>query len=218
MASASSLYKSALGRLGLNFPDGLVGETNEQGVLDALNDALSEVAVDHDWLFTYSEHTLETVPGQAHYSLPSTWLRTSWLVMQDTGEELVAKQRRGHFTFTGQARPRWYDTSGDKIILAPVPDGAYVIQHGYFSSYDYIERNSDDFASLYEQLDEVDIAIPDVYRPLLVLYIAKNIALLEKDRESYQMVTEEIGSFRRRIGDNRRRHQSPGMVITRDDY
>jgi hypothetical protein len=217
--TAFDLYDSAIARLGLNFPDGLVGEGNESGVLSTLNDALAELAVDHDWLFSYTESEFQTSPGVWSYPPPNGWLRTSWLILTSNGSELQPRQRRDHFRFGPErGEPRYFDTSGDRLLIAPVPDGVYRIRHGYFYSIERIERDSATWPDLYDQLREIDISVPDPYIPLVKLYVLKNVALLIKDREAHQMATEELRSYRNKVEDNRRRQQQVGRIVTREDY
>lgn len=217
MPTALSIYKAALGRLGFSWPDGLVGVTNEQGVVSALNAAMDEMSVDHDWLFAYSEADLILSPGVSQYQPPARWLRTSFLVRKDSGEELGVRQRRMHFQLNHQGPPCWYDTSGDQIIIAPVPDTSYTLIHGYFSGFEPIVWDEESYPNIEDQLNETELSIPSPYSTALVLYVARAIAMLATDRQRYDLADDAIQKFNNRLADNRRRQQKPGRIQTRQD-
>ena len=217
MTTAADLYQRALGTLGLSFPDGLVGLTNETGALAALNGGLQDLSTKHNWQFAYEEEIIQTSPGKHAYDPPCDWLQTSMLIGLDGHFELQPRQRREHFLFPAPDRPIWYDTSGDKILLAPVPDGTYQILHGYYKRLPVIRRDTDSYETLQEQLDEEQINVPAPYDELAVLYIARRLTLLEKDREHYQMVNDQLNDYIRTISDNRMRQTRPGRVSTRKD-
>jgi hypothetical protein len=216
VTTAYDIYFGALSRLGLNFDDGLLGSTNSAGVLSVLNDGLAELSVDHDWLFSYVEEEMAVSSGIDAYDPPTDWLRTGWLVEKSTNTELKVRQRREHFGMTA-GMPRYFDTSGDRILVAPVPDQNYVLRHGYFTSIPRIVRDSTTWPTFYDQLQAVTLVLPAPYDTLATLYVAKNIALLQKDRELYGMIDSDLGAFRRKIEDNRRRSQAVPAIKVRPD-
>jgi hypothetical protein len=217
MPTARYIYETALGRTGMNFEDGLLGVTNPTGVLAALNGALSELSVDHDWLFFYTEEIFTTSAGQSVYPVPTDWLRTSFLTIEEDGTELISRQRRDHFGMA-DGPPRFYDTSGDRLLIGPTPDRRYRLVHGYFSHVPKIVENTTDYDDVYAQLEDTTIDVPTPFDDLVILYTAKNQALLQKDRAAYEMLLAEIKVFRSKIEDNRRRQQSTGRIKTRQDY
>lgn len=217
MPTALSIYKSALGRLGLSFEDGLLGEGNPDSVLAALNAGLDEMSVDHDWQFNYKEGEIRTAGNVDAYDPPSDWLRTAWIV-DAYGRPLVFKQRQDHLYRQLTGPPAVFDTAGDKIYVAPVPDREYVLRHGYYATVDQIELDTEEGAgTLYEQLADIDVDLPSPFDTLATLYVARAQALVLKDRELYGMLKEEISDYRRKMEDNRRRHQAPGRTRTRID-
>lgn len=218
MRSAWDTYTAARARIGLNFDDGLLDTSNPDGVLSVLNGALSELASDYDWPFLYAEVPLNLNQGQDVYPVPSGWLRTGFIVLKDSGNELVWRQRRAHFEFPSPGEPRAFDTLGDRLLIAPTPDQAYRAVHGYYEHFEHIERDDDGYPTLEAQLADTDLDVPAPFDHLLVLYVAKNIALLIKDRELYQMFQTEIADIKAKNDDNRRRQQSTGRIKTRRDY
>lgn len=216
MTTAYDVWIGALARLGWNFEDGLLGDNDDVGVLSLLNDGLAEMSVDHDWLFAFGEETFDIEAGVDVYNTPLDWLRTSFLINQDGNYELYPLQRREHHTMLPGV-PRFYDTSGDRILIAPTPTEDGTLLHGYFTSIPRVVRNATLYPEVYDQLAAVTLNLPDPYTSLAVLYVAKNAALRIKDREAYQMVNEELASFRRKIEDNRRRQQAQPRVRARQD-
>ena len=217
MTTAKDIYRGALARFGMNSPDGLIGPTNDETVLAAYNDGLMEFYVDHDWVFSYTEATFTTVANNDTYSPPSNWSRTAWMTAAG-GYPLSLKSRREHKDYLSTGMPRWYDTQGDRILLCPVPDGAYQITHAYYAAPERIVRDSDTYADVEDQLDAEDVQVPDIYVPLLTLYVAKNLAVVALDREAHSTLREEINQYRARVADNRRRHTTPGRIKARRDY
>jgi hypothetical protein len=174
------------------------------------------MSVTHDWLFSYAEEEMAVSAGNDNYSTPEDWLRTGWLVEKSTNTPLKARQRNDHFGFS-PAMPRYFDTSGDRILVAPVPDQNYILRHGYFTSIPRVVRDEEEFEALYDQLQAVTINLPAPYDTLAVLYVAKNIALLSKDREMYQMVNDSLSDYKKVVEDNRRRQQANPAIRVRPD-
>lgn len=208
--NASDVYTAARARLGLNFPDGLLGEANTEGVAAVMNTALAEMVSDYDWPFLYAETEFEVYPGKSVYPVPDCWLRTAFLVLDGYGHELVWRQRRTHFELPPDGIPTVFDTSGDQILIAPEPDGAYKVRHGYYKGFHRIPVGAD--------LEDIELPIPPPFDQLLILFTARAMSVLIKDRELHQMLSGEINEYRSRVADNRRRQQTTGRVKTRNDY
>ena len=217
MTTAAELYDSARATIGLNFEDGLLGTQNESAVLTVINSGLNDLSIDHNWLFSYVEEEFQTVQGLDSYDPPEEWLMTSFLVVKDLGYELTPKQRRDHFAYTGGGAPQWYDTSGDRLLIAPVPDGAYTIVHGFYTHLSNITRASTSYPVFDDQLAAVSFDIPPTYLPLAVLFIARRLCLLMKDKEHYGMVEDQIKNVTRKMDDNRMRQTRPGRISSRRD-
>ncbi len=104
------------------------------------------------------------------------------------------------------------------IHLAPVPDRAYTLVHGYFTAFPPFVFDPEAEDTLEEQLEALDVPVPSPYSEALVLYVARAIALMSTDRQRYELADEALRSLNSRLADNRRRQQGTGRIKTRDDY
>lgn len=220
MTDALSIYKSALGRIGLPFEDGLVGKDNHDSVQSAMNAGLKEMSVDHDWLYSYTERDIQFTQGVTVYPTPQGWLRTGFIVLKDSGLELMPLQRREHFRVPSTGTPRYFDTSGDKILISPAPSTAVQAVHGYFERLPVIDFDPDDpvYPDIYSYMADIDLGVPSPFDELIVLYVAKAVCVVMGDRDMHQMISSEIRDYRSKIEDNRRRQQGTGRIKSRQDY
>lgn len=211
VVACSDLWSAAKARVGLNFADGRLDDNNMAGVLAAINAGLAELALDHDWDWLYAETTHTTAAGTETYSVPTNYLRTQWLAIEDT--PLVAQSRRDAVRYYGQtAYPAFYSVSNGLIRLSPIPNGVYTVRHGYFTSFAKVSE------STVSALSGVTLAIPVPFEGLAALYIAKQICLSFKDQAGYNLVIEEIRAEKQRLDDNVRRSLGPQAPSVRKDW
>jgi len=208
--TAADLYRQARAKIGVNFQDGRLDENNLDGAIAAVNGGLSEFSLRQDWEFLYDEGTFNTVAGTAAYDLPTDHIRTLWLAIED--RELRQEPRSSAVRFyDGRNTPAYFSILGGKIRLSPVPDEAKTVRHGYYRHLPPVESTSvSGFAA-------VEVEVPSYYVGVAVLYIAKHIALMLKDRDAYQLVTAELAGQLRVMEDNNMRSASPRSPKVRND-
>lgn len=219
--TAKDLYVNGLARFGMNFPDGLVGETNSRGVYSALNAGLAEFYVTHDWDFLLTNTTLTTAAGTQTYALPSGFGTLASAGILSLNLELKVLQDRKRFMYgTVQGVPRFYTVDNDTLSLYPTPSGVNSILVRYYKTIDPPNATSQGATALYTYLDTITYAtlLPAWVRPLAELYVAKNAALLLKDREAYKMISDAIAATRSTLDDNVRRSTAPVPPQTRQDW
>ncbi len=201
--TAAALYANARSRLGLNFSDSRLDDNNVAGFNAAINAGISDLCAAHDWDWLYAETTIPVVAGTESYNLPTRHLRTLW-VANDTNTELTLRQRRDAIKYAGQTGyPYFYSVLNDKMYLTPVPDSAATFRHGYYAYLAQID------AANITALSSITYAIPDMYVALAALYIGKNIAMMFKDYDAYNMMNTEIKAELDRVADNTRRSIGP---------
>lgn len=210
--TANDLWASARARIGLNFADGRLDDTNIVGVNTALNAGLADLASDHDWDWLYNEGTISVVAGTESYATPTDYMRTLWLAT-DLNEELSLRQRRDSIRFSGTtAYPRFYSVANSLIYISPIPSVSATYRHGYFTAFPEVDE------STVANLANVDLEIPTLFVPLAELFVAKQVAMMFKDYNLYQMLSGEIRELKKRIDDNSRRSLGPVAPQTRRDY
>ncbi len=209
--TAGDLYTQARARVGLNFPDGRLDDTNLDGALAALNIGIADLVSAHDWDWLYDENVIGVVSGLDNYRLPTDFLRCLWLA-NDTNEELSLRARRDAIRFAGQTGyPRYYSILGNSLYLSPCPSQSATYRIGYYKQIPLVA------AETIAGLADTDLPIDPLFVGLATLYVAKNIAMMFKDYESYKMLSEEIKREMARVADNTRRSLGPMAPQTRRD-
>lgn len=219
--TAKDLYLNGLARLGLNFPDGLVGETNAKGVYTILTGGLTEFYLTHDWDFLMTSTTLTTAAGTAAYSLPSDLNNVYGAYISSLSCELKATQTRAAYQVgTAQGVPRFYTVNNGSMTLIPTPGAVYSVTVPYYKVIAHPNATDQGGSGLYTYLATISYAslIPEWAREIAELYVAKNAALLLKDREAYGMVNGRIGDLRQVLDDNVRKSKAPVAPQTRYDW
>lgn len=98
----------------------------------AINSALRQVSLEHDWPWLQQTTTLSVVAGTASYPVPSDWLRTIHVTDPSTGDKLLLSSlesldRLG--TLTGS--PSIYCVYANAILLGPTPLASKSLKHRY---------------------------------------------------------------------------------------
>lgn len=209
--TAGALYAGARARIGLNFADGRLDDTNIVGANTAISTGLMELCAAHDWDWLYAEGTVAVVSGTTSYSLPTRHMRTLWLC-DDNNEELQLRQRRDAIRYAeGTGRPRFFSILNNSMYLSPTPSESGTYRTGYYAYLAFTDAVS------IAALDSQSLAIPDIYVPLASLYVAKSIAMMFKDYDAHKMILGEIRDELQRVSDNTRRSLGPMAPQTRSD-
>ena len=219
--TAKQLYENGLARFGMNFPDGVVGETNAVGVFAILNAGLTEFTLTHDWDFLLNGQQITTVAGTQVYSLSDDTETVASIGINDLSIELQVMQVHNKFRFgTAQGVPRFYFNTRTALTLCPTPAAAYTITVLYYQSIPAPNAVDQGAADLYTYLATIQYAdlIPEWARPLAELYVAKNAALALKDKEAHGMITESIRQTRQTMDDNVRKATGTVPPQTRQDW
>lgn len=219
--TAKDLYVNGLARLGLNFPDGLVGEENDRGVYTALNGALTDFYLTHEWDFLLTSETVTTTAADATYSLNANMDKVYGVYCPSLGYELKPVQTRAAFSVgTAQGVPRYFTVNNGTLTLMPTPSSALDLTVAYYQRIPLPNATAQGATALYTYLDTLSYAslIPEWTRTLAELYVARHVALLVKDREAHGMVQEQIAAARRVMDDNVRKATAPVPPQTRWDW
>jgi len=219
--TAKDLYLNGLARLGLNFPDGLVGETNAKGVYTILTGALTEFYLTHDWDFLLTSTTVTTAVGTAAYSLPSDLNNVYGAYISSLACELKVTQTRSAYVVgSAQGVPRFYTVNNGSITFLPTPGAVYSVTVPYYKTIAHPNAADQGGSGLYTYLATISYAslIPEWAREIAELYVAKNAALLLKDREAYGLTSDRIADLRKVLDDNVRKSTAPVPPQTRWDW
>lgn len=209
MPTALELWTGARSRVGLNGPDGLLGDTNIDGVLSALNSGLSDFASTDNWDFLYRETNVSLIAGTSTYATPADHISTMFLAIGN--RLLLNRQRKQAVRYEGYGgEPAAYSVLNDTIRVYPTPTEAGTMTHGYYGGYAAV-------TGTYAGLSSVTLDIPTQFLSLAQLFVARQLAMVINDRERYQLINEQIASEKRAMQDNVLRSSSPGVVQTRGD-
>jgi len=226
--TAKDLYVNGLARVGLNFPDGLVGETNPRGVYTALTGGISDFYLTHEWDFLLRATEANTTVDSSEIDFGDFTLNSETvdvfygLFIPDLGLELKVMQIRDAYSLPESTRgvPVRYIANGGSIRLLPTPGAEYTIRAVYYVQIPAPNAEAQGGDGLYTYPDTIDLSgyIPEWVRALAELYVARHIALLLKDRDAHQMVQEQIANTRRVLDDNVRKTTAPVPPQTRLDW
>lgn len=115
------------------------GSANDLGLtstqlVEFVNAAIKHVQMVADWPWMIGLQTFNTVAGQRNYPVPTDWLRTHTLTAMDVGDPIHLRTVGEIDEVIFQGRPRIYVIDQEQIYIAPIPDGAYPLQHRYYST------------------------------------------------------------------------------------
>jgi len=202
--TAFTLYTAGLARIGLNMPDGMLDFNNPNGVTSCVRAGVIEFYLTHSWDFLLTTHPFNTAVGTAAYALPADVDQVLTAGVPSVGRQFSAIQAKNATRFTGtQSVPAYFYIGSGNINLVPTPSAVQSVSLLYYKTLTTPEDTST-YSSLYDDLAAIDYTtdMPDWVRPLAELYVAKQFALLLKDREMYQMIGDRIAETRRVLDDN----------------
>jgi hypothetical protein len=127
-------------RLAVNASDSFLTAAR---ITEAVNQALKQIALEHDWPWLSTSTTLTTVAEQAAYPVPADFLRSKSLRRTDTGAALAARNTQEIEGWIGLGEPRVYAIEGNEILLAYIPSGPFSLTHRYIRQENTLAASSD---------------------------------------------------------------------------
>ena len=210
--TASQLLINARSVLGLNFQDGRLDDNNIPGVMASINRGIMQFSFDKNWPFLYVESSVSTVANQNYVALPSSTVNVAFVSLQDQRLKQIQRSQSSDF-YNVTNRPVAFSVLAEKIYLTPTPDAVYSLTIGRYTNIPAVAT-----PVALSGLTSTTITMPDSLVGLLTLYVAKELSLILKDRDGYQLVMEELKMEKQRLDDNVRLSTSPIAPATRRDY
>jgi hypothetical protein len=103
---------------------------------EAINSALKQVSVEHNWPWLLKSVNVSTTSGTDTVPVPVDWLATKLVVITATASSLQSRHLEELLvissTTTGQ--PTLFAVDEENVLLRPVPDAVYVMNHVYYRS------------------------------------------------------------------------------------
>lgn len=128
-------------RLGVPASDNFWTDTT---LTDLVNEALQAVTTEFSWPWLEATTTFATVAGTQTYTPPTTWQRTKALIIDGTDAlQWRSLEEIREFPTTTRGRPVFYTVFAEQLLLAPVPDAVYTINHDYLRTEPALALNTD---------------------------------------------------------------------------
>lgn len=197
----TELVTAVYNRLGVPSGDALLTSTI---VGAAVNEALQEVNSEEDWPWFNATETIATVAGTAAYALNASWLRTRSVKISDDFplERYSEEELSDLYPFaTSTNRPQGYAIEGGQLLVGPVPNGVYSLQHRY--------------VKFEGTLSGVQTPLMPAQFHSAIVELATHITL-KRSRESLR-AQESLANYQRwlsKIKKYRRRFTGPGRIRT----
>lgn len=173
-----------------------------------VNQAVDQFSKEFDWPWLYSEGTLVTASGTSDYAVPTRWHKTDWLAYEDHALQLISVKDMRSWVGDPDAKgppAYWHTVGSTEIRLGPTPDGVYTIDHGYYV-YEAELVNDTDVTLIDPQFDD-----------MLVMYVAKKMAMRKGEADDLRWANAEIDEWRKRARSHVRKSKELLRVKTRWD-
>ena len=193
------LDQRVVDRLGLSSSDTRLTSTVRYR---AINDALKQVCLDHDWPWLRTSGTITTVANTATAALPTGHIRTESLVDTTTGEALRRTPSLEIDELITPGRPSLYYVA-DVITFGPTPDGAYTLRHRYFR----VEP---------ELVNTTDVPlIPEMFARGPIEFAAALLLRQIRERERAAEAEADYRAWLKRARDNANKSREPRRIRVR---
>lgn len=219
--TAKDLYVNGLAKIGVPSTDGLLGESTPKTVYAVLTGALTDFYLTHEWDFLLTSTNLTTAAGTAAYALPSDLDTVYGAYIPALACELKSVQTRFAYKFgTAQGVPRYYTVNNGSMTLLPTPSAVHTVTVPYYKTIAHPNATDQGGSGLYTYLATISYAtlLPEWVRNLAELYVAKHAAVALTDRNTYQLINEQIATARGVLDDNVRKSREPVAPKTRADW
>jgi hypothetical protein len=113
---------------------------------DFINEANLQIAMEHDWPWRFTSTTLPTVAGTGSYALPANHLRTRVLriaAQRPLRERTLFDLETSFSDDATRGQPTDYTVEGANLLLRPIPNAAYTINHWYLRVEPAVSKDSD---------------------------------------------------------------------------
>lgn len=206
MPTLRELDDRVVARLGVNANDTRLTESVR---FRAINEALRQVSLDHDWPWLATSETIATVNNQQAYTPTAGWIRTNSLVRLDNGTPLIqyAIQDLDRYNTSEQASfsgaPRVYAIYGGQILLGPVPNGVFNILHRYYRAETYLANSED------------PSIIPDVYSRGIIEWASHELLNEVRETERAAGCLKDYQRWMERAQDNIKQSREPLRIRVR---
>jgi hypothetical protein len=171
---------------------------------DLVNEALQAITAEADWPWLELDTTFTTVAGTDTYTPPADWTDTRVLGIdgQDAMEWRPLAEILEEPT-THRGMPSRYTVSGEKLILRPVPDGAYTVRHHYVKNEQTL-------------VTDADVPLMPTQFRYAVAALAAHLALMRSgDTARAASQLAEFQGWLKRMMQQRRRSRGPLRVRVR---
>jgi hypothetical protein len=207
MTTLTDLQTMVYNRLGVPTTDGVFTSAVVTGFI---NDALAEIATEHDWPWLADSEQLSTgagidtvTPGTSVIYAGTTNVfitvaGETWPLLRRTYDELVEG-----YSFTQQGVPEVWAAHRERLFLRPVPDNVYTITHELIKGEDVLSSGAD------------EPFMPDNYSPAIAnLAVAIALGRSKEDGRAIAAQTK-YDRWLSKMLDNRRRARRPGRIRVR---
>jgi hypothetical protein len=169
-----------------------------------INDALKQVAVEHDWPWLFTTVSFSTVNGTPSYSVPADWLRTDSLSIPADGRVLEQRSITDIDRLaTYSDVPVFWTPYGDQLVLGPKPNGVYSIQHRYVRIENVLSADGD------------KPLMPTALDDGIVTYATVLAYRFTRQFDKAREIQPEYASWLKRTQDNAKRSRRPLRVTVR---
>lgn len=169
----------------------------------AINDALAQICLEHDWHWLSTSATITTVAGTSTYSLPARHIRTDSITETSTGISLSRRSQIELDQVVYSGPPRIYHIDGTAITMKPTPDGLYSLTHRFRQFEPQLVLTTD--API----------IPDLYSRGVVEYASLLLLRQIKEMERAVEAEKDYGAWLKRVQDNENMSREPIRVRVR---
>lgn len=203
MTTLASFDVRVVERLGVSSADTRLTATARTR---AINDALQQISLAHDFPWNSARSTFSTVIGVGRYPVPADWYRTTSLISVGSGRNLIQVPLSHVDSYEASNRsgnPTVYAIDGNYIYLGPIPGSNVTINHRYYR----VEP------TLVNPQDSANI--PAVYDEGVVDFACHRLLLQVRESERSRECLADYQSWIKRVQDNIKQSREPMRVRVR---
>jgi hypothetical protein len=201
--NATTMAAAVRRRCGLPQTDSLAADAD---LIELLNEASQAISTERDWPWLETSETITTVAGTGASAVPADWVRTKQLRVNlyDSMATLDSGNLDARFPDnTARGVPQAFAVQGDTILLRPVPDAAYAIEHIYYRQETQLASGSD------------TPLMPAWAHTAIVEWAAALFLYRARDDQRAELAMKRARDWVNRLQDNARRTTAPATVRVR---
>jgi hypothetical protein len=170
-----------------------------------INSALREISSEAHWPWNEASETINTVATTTSYTPAAAWQSTKRLSYLN--RDLIEFQPQDAVQYSqDNGSPQGFYIEADKLVMVPVPDGAYALTHIYSAVETALSGDTD------------TPALPDRYISWLVNVALIKVAKRLRDTDLYSIADRERRLWRTRAHDESRRSIGTLHPKVRNDW